>query len=172
MKRAILLLALLAVGSMFGCSDDKEPTIKNRVPTLADYAGQAEQSAKDAKAAADSVAQTKKDIDAAIEKLNGVQRTSDGELKEGRPEMTAPGSISEVGSYKVEADSGNTASDDFYLGFTFTDRNGLTKRFFPVCPNTTVKTGSSIAILYHWQHYQSASAGQRGCYKIDGQQAQ
>lgn len=157
---------------MVACGEDEKPTTKNRVPSMSQYADQAQQAATDAKAAADAAAQSKKEIEAAIDKLNGTQRDSSGEPKEGRPEQTAPGTISEFGAYKVEADSSSTASDDYYLGFTFTDRNGLTKRFFPVCPNTTLKTGTSIALLYHWKHFESTSAGQRGCYKIDGQQAQ
>lgn len=168
---AALIILVAFCCFMAACDEDGKAT-KNRVPTLAQYADQAEQSAKDAKAAADSVAQTKKDIDAAVDKLNGVQRDSNGELKEGRPETTSSGIVSEFGTYKIESDQSTNASDDYYLGFTFTDHKGFTKRFFPVCPNSTVKIGNSTAFLYHWRHYQNTTVGHRGCYQIDGQQAQ
>ncbi len=169
MKIKFLVFVFVLCCLMVACNHD-EPTMKNRMPSASQYADQARQAASDAKAAADAATKARQEIDAAIKKLNSGQRDSSGEPKEGRPEQTAPGTISEFGSYRI--DNGSNSSDDYYLGFTFTDRYGFTKRFFPVCPNTTVKVGTSTALMYHWQHFESMVPGQWGCYKIDGQQSQ
>src|SRR5271156_5404461 len=162
------LIALLIVLSATRCS--KQPEQKNRVPTLPEQIEQAQQAAADARTAADAATKALKDTQDAIEGLHGTQLDSSGNLKEERPQQTGPGIISDFGTFRIEAADGESASEDSYLGFTFTDVNGFTKRFFPVCPNQTLKSSYNghISILYHWRHYQALSVGQRGCYSIDG----
>jgi hypothetical protein len=171
-KVSLILAGLVLIGasSLVKCAGDaNQKPHKNRVPTMQEQAEATQQSAQAAKEAADRAEQAKKDIQSQIEKLNGAQRNSSGELKEGRAEMTAPGTISDFGSAKVEVGGQNeSVSDDYYLGFTFIDRNGFTKRFFPVCPNQTVKIGTPFTLMYHWRGWVSTATGQRGCYQIDG----
>lgn len=164
-------LILIGAVSMVRCSSNanNEKSSRNRVPTLQDQTDQARQNAKDVKDTAAQVQQMKQDIQAQIDKLNSTQRNSSGELKEGRAEATGFGAVSDFGSFKVETGAQNeSASDDYYLGFTFTDRNGFIKRFFPVCPNQTVKLGVPTAIMYHWRTWHGTGSGQRGCYQMDG----
>jgi hypothetical protein len=169
---AWVIVGLIAVGTGFivQCNgNNSQKPSRNRVPTLQDQADSAQRNAKDAKAAADQVQQMKQDIQSQIDKLNSTQRNTSGELKEGRPETTAPGAISDFGAFKIETGGPNdSASDDYYLGFTFTDRSGFTKRFFPVCPNQTVKLGTTLTIMYHWRTWHGTGSGQRGCYQLDG----
>jgi hypothetical protein len=61
-----------------------------------------------------------------------------------------------------------TTSTDNYITFTFTDRTGFTKKFAPVCPGQTIKTGVPITLLYHWRNWIENIEGKRGCFWIDG----
>ena len=168
-KKLWWVLAVLAsaVVAMVACSDDAQQTAKNRVPTVSQQLEQAQQSAADAKAAADSANETLKKVQTAVDKLDG--RDSDGNLKEGRAEQTGVGVVVDFFSQQVPADQNYSASDDAYLGFTFAERSGFTKRFFPVCPGQTIQGYKPIVLMYHWRHDQMSSAGKRGCYIIDGQ---
>jgi hypothetical protein len=177
------MLILILIGRSCG---SKQPESRNRVPNfsingqeLADLkqqladtkaaAAQAQQAANDARIA-------RNDMQAQLEQLakdakqpdNKPAPTTD-EPKEGRQEMTRPGIITDFGEYDLQPASNVT---DYYIGFNFTDRNGFTKRFFPVCPAQTVKTGVSISIIYHWRSWQENQEGKRGCFQIDGFQVQ
>jgi hypothetical protein len=145
-----LVLSLLYVA----CSDEPpQQNNKNRVPNTQLYADQAQQAAADAKAAADRVAQAQKDIDASVAKLNGVQRDSEGNLKEGRPETTTAGNIVQFS---------NTGGDSF----TFAERTGYVKIFTPLCADTTIPGSKTVVVMYHWQA--TDNSGRAGCYKVDG----
>lgn len=161
----VIALAMFVVAG--GCSSAPEP--KNRVPTVQAQLDQAQQAVKDAQAAAASAQQTQKDIQASIDKLNSEGRNSDGQLREGHPEQSGVGVVVSFGNAKIPADSNLGESDQYFLDFTFAQRDGFTKRFFPVCPSQTVQAYKPIILMYHWQSY---SSNQRGCYVIDGQQAQ
>lgn len=157
--------------SFYGCGS-AGPDVKNRVPTMPQYVNQAVQSAKDAQAAADQAQKAQKDIQDAINKLNGGQRDSDGKLKEDRPQQTGLGVVSDFGNDRIPADESLGATNDYYLSFTFSERSGFTKRFFPVCPSQSIQAYKPVILMYHWQHFQGDEVGKRGCYIIDGQQAQ
>jgi hypothetical protein len=144
------LVCLLII--MVACSSDPAPAPnRSRVPQMSDYVSQAQQSAKDAQAAADKAAQSQKDIDTAVAKLNGVQRDSDGNLKEGRPETTAAGNIVEF-------------SKPDYLSFLFIEKTGFSKRFYPVCDGQALPANRTVSLNYHWR---SAVGQINGCYAID-----
>lgn len=87
------------------------------------------------------------------------------DVKCGPNEKSNPGIITDFGSYDLLVDS---QSSDFYIGFNFTDRTGFTKRFYPVCPGQTIKTGVPITIMYHWRNWTENLTSKRGCYAIDG----
>jgi hypothetical protein len=152
---------------MIGCGSD-QPDVKNRVPTVQSQLEAARQSAQDAKDAANKAAQAQKDIQAAVDKLNAQQRDSDGNLKEDRPQQTGAGVIVDIFTMQVPADANYGISDDAYLGFTFAERSGFTKRFFPVCPGQTIQAYKPIILMYHWRHDGGTASGKRGCYIIDG----
>jgi hypothetical protein len=146
-----LVIVAVAAGIGIACSDDQPQQNRNRVPQMSDYASQAQQSAADAKDAAARVEKAQKDIDAAVAKLNGVQRDSDGNLKEGRPEVTGSGNIVEF-------------SKPDYLSFLFVEKTGFSKRFYPVCDGQALPANRTVSLNYHWQ----SGVGQRvGCYAID-----
>ena len=168
----MMILALLIAAIAAGCGNPT-PDVKNRVPTLGAQVEQAQQAASDAKDAADRAQAAQKDIHDAVDKLNGSQRDSGGNLKEDRPQQTGPGFIVDFGNDRIPADQNLVATDDFYLGFTFAERSGFTKHFFPVCPSQSIQVNKSIVLLYHWRGFLGETGvGKRGCYIIDGQQAQ
>src|SRR5271157_276787 len=103
-----VLMGAIAASS---CGDprDRRGQNRNRVPALSDYAARAQQSAQDAQKAADAAAKTQKDIQAQIDRLSGAQRNSSGELKEGRQELSSPGTVAEFTT------KGN-------IGFVFAER--------------------------------------------------
>jgi hypothetical protein len=87
----------------------------------------------------------------------------------GPNEKTNPGVITDFGEYDLLTDS---QSSDPYIGFNFTDRTGFSKRFYPVCPGQTLRSyGGPYTIMYHWRNWESNLTSKRGCYVIDGFQA-
>src|SRR5271154_6695966 len=89
------LVLVLMVAAANGCADEPQP--KNRVPTVPAQVEQAQQAAKDAQTAAANAVQTQKDIQAAIDKLNGAGRNSDGSWKVGQAQVSGVGTVTEVG---------------------------------------------------------------------------
>ena len=164
-------LALIVMALEFGCGSD-QPQVKSRIPTVGQQLEQAQQAAQDAKAAADRAQQTAKDIQTNIDRLNNSGRNPDGTFKEGHPEQSGAGQIVSFGSSKIPADANLGATEDSYLDFTFTQRDGFTKRFFPTCPDQNLQVNKSIVLMYHWKSYEGQGFSKRGCYVIDGQQAQ
>lgn len=176
----VLFIVVLTVHFMSG---PKQPEAKNRVPNfsvngqeLADLKTQlaaTQASAQQAQQAAAQATQAKNDMQAQLEQIKNDAKQPDNkpaapttdEPKEGRLEQTRPGIVTDFGEYDMEVASNTT---DPYLGFNFTDRNGFSKRFFPVCPAQTVKTGTPITIMYHWRSWRENQEGKRGCYVIDG----
>jgi hypothetical protein len=172
------LVMLVALG---GCNP-KQPDARNRVPNfsvngqeLADLKQQladTKAAAQQAQQAAQDATKAKNDMQAQLEQLAKDAKQPDNqkpaapadEPKEGRLEQTRPGIITDFGAF----DLGVSNVTDFYLGFNFTDRNGFTKRFYPVCTGQTVKTGVPITIMYHWRSWQENQEGKRGCFQIDG----
>src|SRR5271154_1751271 len=172
----VCTVLFIVVLTVHFASGPKQPDSKNRVPNfsvngqeLADLktqladtkaaAAQAQQAANDARIA-------KNDMQAQLEQLakdakaTPTAAPTTDEPKEGRQEMTRPGIISDFGEYDLAPSS---SVQDQYIGFNFTDRNGFTKRFFPVCPGQTVKTGTPITIMYHWRSWKENQEGKRGC---------
>lgn len=160
------------------------PQIKNRVPDLGvvtihanDLANlqqqvkdtqSAAQAAKDAQSKAE---QAQKDIQSQLEQLSKDAK-KDGapeEPKDGRAETTRLGIISDFGVWKLDISS---QVDDYYLGFTFHDHEGFTKRFYPVCPEQAVKADVPVVMTYHWQKWRDNAPGKRGCFMIDGFQSE
>lgn len=172
---ACVLLVIVAIVRL--TSSQPEQNVKNRVPTLPESTLVAQKAAQDAQTAAAAAQQAQKDIQAQLAELakdakdekKPAQESEGEDNREGRPEATRPGIITDFGEYDLQPTSSTT---DFYVGFNFTDRNGFTKRFFPVCPSQTVKTGVPITIMYHWRSWTSDTEGKRGCFQIDGFQAQ
>jgi hypothetical protein len=152
---AVCGLALL----MLGCGG--QPDVKNRVPTVQGQLDEAQKAAHDAKEYADQAAQTKKDIQAAVDRLNGAGRNSDGSRKTGAPEASGVGMVTEVGTAKVTI--GQTTTD--MLWFTFAERAGFTKKFDTVCAETVVPVNKAVALNYHFRSYTDDS--HPGCYMID-----
>jgi hypothetical protein len=181
---AALFIVVLIVHMVGG---SKTPDARNRVPNfsvngqeLADLKQQladTKAAAQQAQQAAQDATKAKNDMQAQLEQLAKDAKQPDNkpaaapttdEPKEGRQEMTRPGIITDFGMYNA-VDSNVI---DNYIGFNFTDRYGFTKRFFPVCPGQTVKTGVPISIIYHWRSWQENQEGKRGCFQIDGFQVQ
>jgi hypothetical protein len=146
-----------------GCADDPQPAQKNRVPTVAEQLTQAQDSAAQAKASADSAAQTLKDIQAGLDKFKNAGLNSDGSRKVGAPEVTLPGVVTSVGQ-AVSHEGESTVIYTFY--FTFAERTGFNKQFAPVCPNQSVPVNNTITLNFHWKEYTDAQ--HVGCYMIDG----
>jgi hypothetical protein len=161
MRSKPMILVLLIAAVVAGCGSDPEPA-KNRVPTVQAQLDQAQQAAKDAKAAADQVTQTQKNIQDAIAKLDSNGRNSDGSVKIGHPEVSGIGTVTEVG--ETESRSGETTTKIFW--FTFAERTGFVKKFEIVCPNQAVPVNSTVILNFHWREYDSSS--NPGCYQIDG----
>jgi hypothetical protein len=153
---AIALAFVIAGG---GCNSAPEP--KNRVPTVSAQIEQAQAAANDARAAADRAAQTQKDIQAAIARLDGTGRNSDGTWKVGQPQTSSVGVVTAVGESK--AINGESTSYTFW--FTFAERAGYVKTFSPVCPNQAVPVNSAVILNFHWREYETSNPG---CYLIDG----
>ena len=153
---------LVYIFAMQGCSDDPQPTQKNRVPTVAEQLTQAQDSAAQAKAAADKADQTLKDIQAGLDKLNNAGRNADGSWKVGSPERTGVGVVTAVG-YSKTKDGENY---NYNLWFTFADRNGFVRTFSPVCPNQSIPANNTIILNFHWKEY--TGMYDPGCYMIDG----
>ena len=162
MNRILLTAGAILLGFMVGCEDDPQPAQKNRVPTVAEQLTQAQDSAAQAKAAADKADQTLKDIQAGLDKLNNAGRNADGSWKVGSPERTNVGTVTAVG-YSKTKDGENY---NYNLWFTFADRNGFVRTFSPVCPNQSVPAGNNIVLNYHWKEY--TDFNNPGCYMIDG----
>lgn len=166
---------LVIVGIVRLTSSQPEQSVKNRVPTIPESTLTAQKAAQDAQTAAAAAQQAQKDIQAQLAELakDAKDEKKDApvsdEPKEGRSESTRPGIITDFGEYDLQPASN---INDFYIGFNFTDRDGFTKRFFPVCPAQTVKTGVPITIMYHWRSWTENQEGKRGCFQIDGFQAQ
>src|ERR1700676_1321660 len=158
--RSKLILVLLVAAVAAGCGSDPEPA-KNRVPTVQAQLDQAQQSARDAKAAADQAAQAQKNIQDAIAKLDGNGRNSDGSVKIGHPEISGVGAVTEVG--ETQTKEGETTKTVFW--FTFAERTGFVKKFEIVCPNQAVPVNGAVILNFHWREYES---GNPGCYQIDG----
>ena len=157
---AIALAFLLAGG---GCNSAPEP--KNRVPTVSAQIEQAQQAANDAKASAERAAQTQKDINAAIARLDGAGRNSDGTWKVGQPQLSGIGTVTEVG--EIKGKEGETVTFTFW--FTFAERAGFVKKFSPVCPNQAVPVNATVTLNFHWKEYDNGpTPAVPGCYMIDG----
>jgi hypothetical protein len=156
--------ALLVMTLEFGCADDPQPA-KNRVPTVTAQIEQAQQAANDAKASADRAEQTKKDIQAAVARLDGAGRNSDGSWKVGQPQVSGVGTVTEVG--EVKGKEGETVTFTFW--FTFAERGGFVKRFIPVCTNQGVPVNTAVILNFHWKEYDNGTTPSTpGCYLIDG----
>lgn len=154
---AIALAIMLMAG---GCADDPPPQ-KTRVATVPQQLEQAQQSAADAKAAADSAAATLKQIQDGINKLDSQWKNSDGTMKLGHPEITGVGTISNVAFNKIQSASGES-SDKYVFTFTFSERAGFVKEFKPVCPNQSIPVNGTVILNFHWADRDP------GCYQIDG----
>jgi hypothetical protein len=155
MKVALSLgavVVLIAFMALLRPQPAPQADVRNRLPVLQTYVEQASQSAADAKAAADQAAKAAKDIQASVDKLNGVQRNASGELKEGRPETTNPGTVLEFTTKGAN-------------GFTFAEKTGFVKQFVPLCDEQTVPGNKTVILNYHWK---SAYEQRAGCYLIDG----
>jgi hypothetical protein len=164
---AAIVAAITAVSvHMIGCSDDdaaKQQQVRNRVPTVAEQVTEAQDAAQRAKSSADAAAQTVKDIQAAVSRLDNAGRNSDGSRKVGAPEVTLPGVVTSVGE-SVSHEGESTTIYTFY--FTFADRSGFVKQFIPLCPNQSVPVNNTVTLNFHWHEYTSVS--DKGCYQIDG----
>lgn len=178
-----LIAAIISVAILW--HPPTSPQIKNRVPDLgvvtihADDLANLQQQVKDTQAAAqaakDSQAkaeQAQKDIQSQLEQLSKDAKKDEApeEPKESRAETTRLGAISDFGVWRIEVNTQQT--DDYYLGFTFHDREGFIKRFYPVCPEQSVKSDVPVVMMYHWRKWQENSLGKRGCFMIDGFQTQ
>ena len=152
---------MVFIFAMQGCGDDSKPEVKNRVPTVAEQLTQAQDSANQAKASADSAAQTLKEIQAGVATLSASGRNADGSWKVGSPEKTNVGAVTAVG-YSKTKDGDNY---NYNLWFTFADRNGFVRTFSPVCPNQSVPAGGNIVLNFHWKEY--TGIYDPGCYMID-----
>ena len=130
----------------------KDPDVKTRVPTLVESQLQAQKAAQDAQAAATQAQAAAKDLQDKISKLDASGRTSNGELKAGRPEVTNPGNVTEI------------RFDD---GFLFTERTGYVKKFEPLCSNQTIPAGKTVVLQFHWK-VRDMNANRGECYVIDG----
>jgi hypothetical protein len=161
MRSKLILVLLVAAVATAGCGSDPEPA-KNRVPTVQAQLDQAQQAAHDAKAAADQAAQSQKNIQDAIAKLDNNGRNSDGSVKIGHPEISGVGTVTEVG--ETDTKSGETTTHVFW--FTFSERGGFVKKFEKVCPNQAVPVNSTVILNFHWHPYEDSS--DPGCYQIDG----
>jgi hypothetical protein len=169
---AVILIILAIVVARSG--NGQQPDVRNRVPTLPQSTAEAQQAATDAKAAAAQAVQAQKDIQAQLAQL-AEDNKKEQEAAKAKPasapaapygkEITNPGVVTDFGAFPLIV---NSQTDDVYLGFTFTDRTGFTKKFFPVCVGQTLKTGTPITIIYHWRDWQSETTSKRGCYEIDG----
>ena len=154
---------ILILCTTFGCGSDPQP--KNRVPTVSAQIEQAQQAANDAKAAADRAAQTQKDIQAAIDKLNGSGRNSDGTWKVGQPQISGVGTVTEVG--EIKGKEGETVTYTFW--FTFAERAGFVKKFTPTCANQAIPVNTAVILNFHWKEYDNGpTPAIPGCYMIDG----
>ncbi len=168
-----LIILAIAIGQI----DRKpQPDVRTRVPSIPESTAQAIQASKDAQAAAAQATQAQHDIQAQLAQLaDDAKKEKDAAEAAKKPtaapsapygkEMTAPGIVTDFGAFPLVI---NSNTDDVYLGFTFTDKNGFTKKFFPVCTGQTLKTGTPITLIYHWREWQHDLAGQRGCFEIDG----
>lgn len=175
---ALILIgvAVVLIGVFVGGRWQAEkPTVRNRVPSLPESTLVAQKAAQDAQAAAVIAQQAQKDIQAQLEltkaepkqAVSGLQYYSCTPISDCGPnEKSNPGIIIDFGMYDLLPSGSN--STDWYAGFNFTDRMGFSKRFFPVCPGQTVKTGIPITIMYHWKMWKSDQDGKRGCFMIDG----
>lgn len=140
------------IGATILSHNDKQPDTRTRVPTLVESQLQAQKAAQDAQAAATQAQTAAKELQDKIEKLDSAQRTSNGELKAGRPEITNPGTVTEI------------RFDD---GFLFTERTGYVKKFEPLCSNQTIPAGRTVTLQFHWK-VRDINANRGECYVIDG----
>lgn len=138
---------------LFARSCDKPPAQQvdhNRVPTVSQQIAEAQAAADQAKASAAVALKAQQDTQAAVEKLNAVQRDSDGNLKEGRPEQSGVGSITEF-------------SKGYFL---FVQKDGFTKKFEPLCGDPTIPAGRPVIFNYHWVRGNPNTTAS-ACYSID-----
>jgi hypothetical protein len=159
---ALLLLVIVGTVRLLQKDDAPTPSTKNRVPVQMIDGQQLvnlQQQVKDQQAQLDAL----KTQQAATSKV--AFSCPEPNVKCGPNETTLPGIITDFGAYDLLSDS---QTSDVYSGFTFTDRTGFSKRFYPVCPGQTIKTDVPITILYHWRNWEMNSTGKRGCYVIDG----
>lgn len=181
-----LMLVFVLIGHSCG---GKQPDVKNRVPNfsvngqeLADLKQQladTKAAAQAAQASAAAATQAKNDMQAQLEQLAKDAKQPDnqktapaekvGDDDYGPSETTRPGIITDFGLYDLQPASNVS---DLYMGFNFTDRSGFSKRFYPVCPGQTVKTGIPITVIYRWRKWKENQEGKRGCFVIDGFQTQ
>jgi hypothetical protein len=168
---AVILIVLAVVIGRSGQAPQAD--VRNRVPTIPQSTAEAIKAAQDAQAAAQAAQQAQRDIQAQLAQLaddnkkeqEAAKAKASGPAAPYGKEITNPGIVTDFGAFPLIADN---ATDDVYLGFTFTDRTGFTKKFFPVCTHQGVKTGTPITIIYHWREWTANTAGKRGCYEIDG----
>jgi hypothetical protein len=161
LKFLVGAIALMAfIFAMQGCADDPQP-VKTRVATVPQQLEQAQQSAADAKAAADRADATLKQIQDGINKLDSQWKNSDGTMKLGHPEITGVGTVTNVAFNKIQSASGES-SDKYVFTFTFAERAGFTKEFKPVCANQSIPVNSTVILNFHWADRDP------GCYQIDG----
>jgi len=168
-------VALIILAVVFGrTGNSTQPDVRNRVPSIPESTAQALQAASDAKASAATAVQAQHDIQVQLAQLaDDAKKEKDAAEAAKKPaaapygkEMTSPGIVTDFGAFPLNV--GGSSNEDVYLGFTFTDRTGFTKKFFPVCTQQTLKTGVPITIIYHWREWQHDLVGQRGCYEMDG----
>src|ERR1035437_3343840 len=132
-------LGLIGIAIVLMFSTGPVPERKNRVPSMGmvtvneqDLAN-LKQQLKDTQAAAAQAQQASAIALLAAQRIKDAQPKSD---PSGR-EMSGSGIITDFGMYTQV--SGQV--DDYYIGFTMTEKSGFTKRFFPVCPGQTIKAG-------------------------------
>jgi len=152
-------LLILTIVFAICCGNDPKPDVKNRVPTM-----QAEQEQQ-----LQQLQQQQQQLQEQLQKQQQQlkERPSKFEdLKEGRPEHTNMGVVTEVATIHQTTEY----VEGWYLGFTFQEDGGFLKRFFPVCGGQTVPVNKSVMVMYHWQAYSGQGYNTAGCYVIDGYQ--
>jgi len=166
----------IAFAIIIGRIGDQQPSARTRVPNIPESTAAAVKAAQDAQAAAATATQAQHDIQAQLAQLaDDAKKEKDAAAAAAKPpagpvapygkEITSPGIVTDFGVYPLTS---STNADDMYLGFTFTDRTGFTKKFFPVCTGQTLKTGTPITLIYHWRDWTREAEGMRGCFEIDG----
>lgn len=160
---ALLLLIVVGVVGLIRSNDTPATTTKSRLPVQM----------IDGQQLIDMQQQVK-DMQAQIATLKATQPAptpmksyscDKPDVECGPNEKTNPGVVVDFGMYNLTPD---LQSQDNYLTFQFAERNGYTKRFYPVCPGQTIKAYTVVTILYHWRNWTGNTEGKRGCFVIDG----